>query len=154
MRHCVRFGCVRGADGWAGRSTAALILRLAYGYEVGDADADPLVRIVEVAMQGFARASEPNAFLVDHFPALLRVPEWLMPGGGFKAVARRMRRELDEMYDKPFEFVKAQMVDFFCLAACAMGFTLCFYRLRGSPRRRSLQAIWRVRVRLRRKTKS
>ncbi|TBU29405.1 cytochrome P450 [Dichomitus squalens] len=91
-------------------STGALILRLAYGYEVArDAEEDPLVRVVEVAMQGFAKASEPGAFLVDSFPLLRYVPEWILPRGGFKAVARRMRRELDEMYDLPFRFVKTQM---------------------------------------------
>ncbi|KAI0674628.1 cytochrome P450 [Trametes maxima] len=91
-------------------STGALILRLAYGYEVAqDQGSDPLVEVVEVAMQGFAKASEPGAFPVDNFPMLRYVPEWLMPQGGFKAVARRMRRELDEMYDLPFGFVKEQM---------------------------------------------
>ncbi|KAI0336626.1 cytochrome P450 [Cubamyces sp. BRFM 1775] len=91
-------------------STGALILRLAYGYEVSSEQTqDPLVGVVEIAMQGFANASEPGAFLVDNFPVLRYVPEWMMPRGGFKAVARRMRRELDEMYDLPFAFVKEQM---------------------------------------------
>ncbi|PIL27798.1 cytochrome P450 [Ganoderma sinense ZZ0214-1] len=94
-------------------STGALILRLAYGYEVASsasADAgtgDALVRTVEVAMHGFAKASEPGAFLVDNFPALRYVPEWILRlcGSNFKAVARQMRKELDEMYDLPFAFV-------------------------------------------------
>ena len=93
------------------RSTGALILRLAYGYEVSSEQTqDSLVEVAEIAMQGFAKASEPGAFLVDNFPVLRYVPEWMMPRGGFKAVARRMRRELDEMYDLPFAFVKEQMV--------------------------------------------
>lgn len=94
-------------------SSGALILRLTYGYEVmQEHEADPLVRIVEAAMHGFAKASEPGAFWVDQFPVLRYVPEWLLWGGSsnFKAVARRMRRELDEMYDLPFEFVRKQMV--------------------------------------------
>ena len=102
------------------RSTGALILRLAYGYEVArDTDAggeDALVRAVEVAMHGFAKASEPGAFLVDSFPALRHVPEWILrlSGSNFKAVARQMRKELGEMYDVPFAFVKDQIV---CLSA-------------------------------------
>ncbi|KAH9930522.1 cytochrome P450 [Epithele typhae] len=104
----------RGFFRHARESTGALILRLAYGYVVArDQAEDPLVHVVEVAMQGFAGASEPGAFLVDYFPALRRVPEWLLriPRGerNFKAVARRMRQELDEMYDLPFAFVKGQM---------------------------------------------
>ncbi|OJT15675.1 O-methylsterigmatocystin oxidoreductase [Trametes pubescens] len=91
-------------------STGALILRLAYGYESAlDQGQDPLVEVVEIAMQGFAKASEPGAFLVDNFPVLRYIPEWLMPSGGFKAVARKMRKELNEMYDLPFGFVKQQM---------------------------------------------
>ncbi|KAI0711700.1 hypothetical protein C8Q76DRAFT_810107 [Earliella scabrosa] len=31
-----------------------------------DQDQDPLVRVVEIAMQGFAKASEPDAFLVNY----------------------------------------------------------------------------------------
>ena len=50
------------------RSTGAAILMLAYGYRaVGDDD--QMVKIAEEAMIGFAKASEPGAFLVDHFPS-------------------------------------------------------------------------------------
>ena len=100
------------------RSTGALILRLAYGYGVAEAKdtcgEDALVRAVEVAMHGFAKASEPGAFLVDNFPALCHVPEWILrlTGSNFKAMARQMRKELDEMYDVPFAFVKDQIVCF------------------------------------------
>lgn len=48
------------------RSTGSLILRLAYGYEVKQTY-DPLVKIVEDAMLGFAKASEPG-WIVDSFP--------------------------------------------------------------------------------------
>lgn len=49
------------------RSTGATILMLAYGYKVESND-DRLVRIAEDAMVGFAKASEPGAFLVDRIP--------------------------------------------------------------------------------------
>ncbi|KAI0758843.1 hypothetical protein C8Q74DRAFT_1372754 [Fomes fomentarius] len=57
---------------------------LAYGYEVADdldQELDPLVKAVEVAMQGFAKASEPGAFWVDYFLILCYMPEWVLPGG-------------------------------------------------------------------------
>ena len=79
------------------------------------------MRVVEVAMQGFAKASEPGAFLVDYFPALRYVPECLVPHGGFKAVARRMRQELDEMYDLPYAFVRKQMVRHAAHESCMAG---------------------------------
>ncbi len=40
---------------------------ISYGYKV-TSEKDPLVRIAEEAMLGFAKASEPGAFLVDRFP--------------------------------------------------------------------------------------
>lgn len=49
------------------RSTGSTILKIAYGYNV-TSDDDPLVNIAEEAMQGFAKASEPGAFVVDRFP--------------------------------------------------------------------------------------
>uniref|UniRef100_A0A5K1K2P8 Cell surface hydrophobicity-associated protein n=1 Tax=Ganoderma boninense TaxID=34458 RepID=A0A5K1K2P8_9APHY len=117
-------------------STGALILRLAYGYEVAASSADAgtgdaLVRAVEVAMQGFAKASEPGAFLVDNFPALRHVPEWILrlSGSNFKAIARQMRRELDEMYDLPFAFVKRQMAE----GKAAPSFTLSYLEEKGNP---------------------
>ena len=87
------------------RSTGALILRLAYGYEVAqdqDQAQDRLVRVVEIAMQGFAKASEPGAFLVDNFPLLRCVPEWLLPGGGFKAVGRGQVEAADALGLSPW----------------------------------------------------
>ena len=48
-------------------SAGSSILRVAYGYTV-KGDDDPLVKIVEEAMIGFSKASEPGSFLVDRFP--------------------------------------------------------------------------------------
>ena len=44
-----------------------MILKLAYGYTAKEEN-DPIVRIAEEAMDGFSKASEPGAFLVDRFP--------------------------------------------------------------------------------------
>ena len=81
-----------------------------FGYNVAeDQSEDPLVKIVEKAMRGFARASEPGAFLVDSIPILKYVPSWI-PGAGFRREAASMRRDLEELYDVPYEFVKHEMV--------------------------------------------
>ncbi|KAI0089003.1 cytochrome P450 [Irpex rosettiformis] len=91
------------------QSTGALILRLTFGYNVAEDQAeDPLVKIVEKAMQGFARASEPGTFLVDSIPILKHIPSWV-PGAGFKREAANMRRDLEELYDVPYTFVKNEM---------------------------------------------
>ena len=51
----------------ASRTAGSTILLLAYGYQV-TTDEDSMVKIAEQAMEGFALASEPNAFMVDNFP--------------------------------------------------------------------------------------
>lgn len=92
------------------RTTGALILKLTFGYNVAeDQSEDPLVKIVEKAMKGFAQASEPGAFLVDVIPFLKYVPAWL-PGAGFKRQAAKMRHDLEDLYDVPYEFVRREMV--------------------------------------------
>ncbi|KAL5476745.1 hypothetical protein ACEPAI_2931 [Sanghuangporus weigelae] len=91
----------------ARQSAGAAILMLAYGYSAKSVD-DPLVKIAEEAMLGFSRASEPGAYIVDRFSWLKYVPEWF-PGAGFKIEARRMREDLERLYNVPFDFVKSQM---------------------------------------------
>jgi hypothetical protein len=113
------------------QSAGSLILKLAYGYNVVS-DHDQFVQIAENAMAGFARASEPGRYWVDNFPfrkyvpllissfcsprltvvgshQVRYIPEWL-PGANFKIEAREMRKDLERLYDVPYNFVKQQMV--------------------------------------------
>ncbi|KAF7974983.1 hypothetical protein HWV62_10733 [Athelia sp. TMB] len=89
------------------RSTASLLLKVAYGYTV-ESENDSFVKIAEDAMLGFSKASEPGAFWVDNFPSLKYVPSWI-PGAGFKKVAHTMRMDLERLYNVPFDFVKSEM---------------------------------------------
>jgi len=91
----------------ARQSTGATILMISYGYKV-TSEKDPLVRIAEEAMLGFAKASEPGAFLVDRFPFLKYLPSWF-PGAGFQRIAKSMRGDLERLYDVPFNFVVNEM---------------------------------------------
>ena len=92
------------------RSTGALLLRVAYGYDVGSHEKeDPLVKIAEVAQHGFNHASEPGAFLVDVLPWLRYIPAWL-PGASFQKQARIWWEERERLYDVPFGFVKEEIV--------------------------------------------
>jgi hypothetical protein len=54
---------------------SSLLLRITYGYHAKETD-DHLVQVVEDAMQGFGRASEPGAFWVDKLVFLL--PNYVM----------------------------------------------------------------------------
>lgn len=54
-------------EGDLSRTAGAIILNMAYGYEVQD-DEDPLVELVDRAVRGFIAASQPGSFLVDAMP--------------------------------------------------------------------------------------
>ncbi|KAK6995682.1 OrdA protein [Favolaschia claudopus] len=69
--------------------TGAIILRITYGIEVQEEN-DPF----------------ENAFLVDVFPDMLRIPEILAP---FKQTARIWARETKDMVEAPYHFVRQQM---------------------------------------------
>ena len=87
-----------------------MILYLSYGYEVSeDESKDPLVNIAEEAMQGFSRASEPGAYLVDTIPWLKYLPDRI-PGVKWKKDLKDMRRSRQALYDVPFDYVKKDMV--------------------------------------------
>ncbi|KAL0958265.1 hypothetical protein HGRIS_000418 [Hohenbuehelia grisea] len=104
--------------------TSSFILLLSYGYdterrverEIDEGELgiikDPLdlVQIVEDAMLGFARASEPGAFWADNFPCLKYIPVWF-PGASFHRVAAQMRTDLERLYDVPLNYVKQCMAN-------------------------------------------
>ncbi|GJE86541.1 cytochrome P450 [Phanerochaete sordida] len=91
------------------KTAGAIILTLSYGYEIQE-ECDPYVALVNAAMEQFATAMTPGAFLVDVFPLLRYVPAWF-PGASFKAKARVWKDTLHTMADVPHKFVKEQMAN-------------------------------------------
>ncbi|KIP11879.1 hypothetical protein PHLGIDRAFT_124541 [Phlebiopsis gigantea 11061_1 CR5-6] len=91
------------------KTAGAIILNLVYGYRVGEGT-DPIVDLVETAVEQFSQATTPGAFYVDMFPLLRYVPNWV-PGAGFQKKAMQWRRRAEEMADVPFELVKRRMMD-------------------------------------------
>ncbi|KAL0067925.1 hypothetical protein AAF712_005094 [Marasmius tenuissimus] len=71
---------------------------------------DPYVELANRAMQGLSEASIPGTFLVDFFPVLKYIPEWL-PGGGFKRRARVWKKETYELRDQPWEWFKSAVAN-------------------------------------------
>ena len=90
------------------RLAGGIILTLTYGIQVQDGD-DPFVNLIEAANENFSAATAPGAFLVDFFPILRRLPEWL-PGMGFMSTGRKWAKDTLAMVDVPFAFTKKQMV--------------------------------------------
>ncbi|KAJ6623187.1 cytochrome P450 [Mycena sp. CBHHK59/15] len=91
----------------ARRFAGAIVLKIAYGYKAQDQD-DPLVRLVDDAMEQFSQMTVPNAYAVDTFPFLRYVPQWF-PGGAWKKKAAHNRDTLQTMLNKPYEWAKSQM---------------------------------------------
>ncbi|KAF9463803.1 OrdA protein [Collybia nuda] len=84
-----------------------IILKLTYGIEVQEGD-DPFVDLIENANHNFSAATVPGAFLVDFFPALRQLPEWL-PGMGFMKTARIWAQATADMIEVPFAFTQKNM---------------------------------------------
>lgn len=87
---------------------AAIILRITYGYAVDYDGPDPLVNLIERMMDNFSRAIQPLTWLVDIFPFMNSLPEWL-PGMSYKSVGRQWKYINHMAYKVPFEFVQDSM---------------------------------------------
>ncbi|KAF8348622.1 cytochrome P450 [Amanita rubescens] len=88
------------------RTAGAIILRIAYGYEVKEGR-DPFVSAADEAVEQFSISTSPGAFLVNLVPSLRHVPDWF-PGAGFKQTARAWKQTLYDMVEGPYKFVKEQ----------------------------------------------
>ncbi|KAL0945844.1 hypothetical protein HGRIS_012127 [Hohenbuehelia grisea] len=89
------------------KTAGAIILRIAYGYEVKQGE-DPFVKLADEATDQFSLSSSPGVFLVNLLPPLAYLPEWF-PGAGFQKTAKKWARTLNDMVDLPFQFVKKEM---------------------------------------------
>ncbi|KAG5653898.1 hypothetical protein H0H81_009490 [Sphagnurus paluster] len=76
-------------------------MSIAYGIQVKD-KSDPYVTTAEHALESLVTASAPGAFLVDIFPILKHVPDW-MPFAGFKRQAKEWRKLASTMLNMPYD---------------------------------------------------
>jgi cytochrome P450 len=86
---------------------AELILKATYGYNVEPHKNDPLVDLVDEAMEQFGAAIVPGKWAVDILPFLKHAPDWL-PGTGFKKTARAWKKTLTDVIEIPFQYAKDQ----------------------------------------------
>jgi len=86
------------------RMTGSLILRITYGYQT-QPDKDPYLSLSELVTEHFALAVSPGTFLVNYIPALMHLPDWF-PGAGFKRIARDWGKDVHEVTEGPYQFVK------------------------------------------------
>ncbi|KAK2467136.1 hypothetical protein APHAL10511_000685 [Amanita phalloides] len=88
--------------------TGGIILQLTYGIDVRDEGNDPFVDLIEKANGNFNAATVPGAFIVDFFPFLKCLPEWL-PGMGFLKTARLWRQDTISMVEVPYKYTEEQI---------------------------------------------
>ena len=84
------------------------LISIAYGLDVLPND-DPYIDTAEEGNRAFLEAVMPGAFLVDTFPWLKYVPDW-MPFTGFKRKAKEWRKLTLAVVEKPFEAGKQKIV--------------------------------------------
>ncbi|KAL4789294.1 cytochrome P450 [Aspergillus venezuelensis] len=88
--------------------TGAVILKIAYGYNINPRGPDPLVSLANEALENFSVAGTPGVWIVDAVPILKYLPSWL-PGAGFKRTAAKWRNNLITTIEKPYLLVQRQM---------------------------------------------
>ncbi|KAK0194040.1 cytochrome P450 [Armillaria mellea] len=80
----------------------SVIMKTVYGYDV-QPDGDRFVDLVDQAMISVRLSLANGTFLVDLFPILKTVPDWV-PGTKFKKLAQRWRQNVEEMREEPFRY--------------------------------------------------
>ncbi|KAJ7756853.1 cytochrome P450 monooxygenase [Mycena maculata] len=68
-----------------------------------------LIGMADDVITAWSKVAVPGSYLVDVLPFLRFIPEWLIPGGGFKKEARICKAKAIEARDAPFDRVKAEM---------------------------------------------
>lgn len=87
---------------------AAIILQITYGYSIERKKADPLVDMIEHAMEHLSLAFVPLSWLIDAVPAINLLPEGF-PGTSYKDTAREWKALNEAAAEIPYSFVRQQM---------------------------------------------
>ncbi|KAF7333187.1 Cytochrome P450 [Mycena venus] len=91
------------------RTTGAIALRIAYGYQLCEGpEHDPFLEAFETMGTNFFTSAAVGAFLADTIPILRSWPEWL-PGGGFHTTAKMMSKQAHESVNTALDYVKKEI---------------------------------------------
>ncbi|KAF8998871.1 cytochrome P450 [Cyathus striatus] len=88
---------------------SSVSLSMVYGLKI-KAEDDPYVNLAERVLETINKMITPGAFLVELFPLLAWIPEWI-PGTGFHQVAKKGRMQSEEVLYVPFNASLAAMSD-------------------------------------------
>ncbi|KAF4605998.1 hypothetical protein EYR38_000043 [Pleurotus pulmonarius] len=87
----------------------AVLMDLSHGIQTRGQD-DPYINVVEQALQGLIQAIVPGRFLVETFPIMKYIPEW-MPGAKFQRLAKEWRELATRVVMDPFKKVKQDIAN-------------------------------------------
>ncbi|KAJ7080195.1 cytochrome P450 monooxygenase [Mycena belliarum] len=87
---------------------AGFLMEVAYAAPMTPATA-ALVGMADDVIAAWSKVAVPGAYLVDAMPILRFIPEWLLPGGGFRRDAREARRKAETARDAPFRQVEREV---------------------------------------------
>lgn len=91
------------------RSAASTVLAAVYGWLPIDTSADTLVRRINALAERMASASAPGAYLVDIFPSMLYLPDWLAK---WKREGRAWFKKDTDMFEGLFDEVEMKLVSY------------------------------------------
>ncbi|KAL8982136.1 MAG: hypothetical protein Q9205_003262 [Flavoplaca limonia] len=87
---------------------AAIILKIMYGYSIERNRADPLVDLIEHAMENLSLAFVPLSWVIDAVPAIKYLPDWF-PGTSYRKTAQAFKAVNEAAAELPYSFVKRQL---------------------------------------------
>lgn len=88
------------------RFSASLVMTSLYGQPVQSTE-DEHFRMAEFALHATVKAGESAGSLIDFFPFLQSVPDWL-PGAASLREARQVRQSIRRLFDDPYHMIKHQ----------------------------------------------
>ena len=92
-------------EGWFERYSSGLIFRLGFGKVMKDNN-DPLLKRLFTELHHLERAASPGQYLVDTFPVLMYLPDWLAP---FKRELKALHLEELDIMRSLLDDVKREM---------------------------------------------
>jgi cytochrome P450 len=87
---------------------AAIVLSINYGYTIERDSPDPLVELIEHAMENLSQAFVPLSWAIDSVPAIKYLPDWF-PGMSYRKTAQEWKAVNEAAAELPYDFVKRQM---------------------------------------------
>ncbi|KJA15574.1 hypothetical protein HYPSUDRAFT_148882 [Hypholoma sublateritium FD-334 SS-4] len=83
---------------------ASVLMGMTYGLKMTPQTSEVVRMADEVAMAS-TKVAVPGSYLVEFLPIMQYIPEWLIPGGGFRKDARECKEKAAMARDVPFEAV-------------------------------------------------